>query len=56
MRDGIQHKKSEARQVVETAGLRVYRLSVELAPYGQVTVRWNGESVGVTPVLSKVCT
>ena len=25
-----------------------------VSAYGQVTDRWNGESVGVTPVLSKV--
>lgn len=50
--------KKEARRVVETAGLRFlldYGLCVgSVTVYGQVTVRWNGRSVAVVPLVPKV--
>ena len=55
MRDGIQHKKAKPGESLRPPGFAFIDYLLN-SPYGQVTVRWNGESVGVTPVLSKVCT
>ena len=46
-------KRGDPALPIESRASRLKQSPV-VSAYGQVTDRWNGESVGVTPVLSKV--